>query len=178
MSALSAEKAAEPARFERSFTIYPEFAGRMTVSVFRCLLSTPRHIVTMIVPAVFVPVIVALGHRLGGIAAVGQFVLVLVAAAAVYATILLISYFPARNQIRERLPVRSEYSIALSEDSMRLKDASITIDISYHLYKSLRGSAKVVVLVPRLGRRPTVLPVELFTPESLAWLRSRLKDFS
>jgi len=100
--------------------------------------------------------------------------LVLCIVAAGYAVIFFILHRRARKQIRESFPVGSEYSIAMGEESMRLTDAFVTIDLSYRLYRSIRCSAHAVALLPRQGRRPTVLPVELFTPESLAWLKSRL----
>jgi hypothetical protein len=57
---------------------------------------------------------------------------------------------------------------------MRLKDQFVAADVSYKLYKSVRATKDLVALNPRRGRRPTLIPRELFTAESLAWLESKV----
>ena len=78
---------------------------------------------------------------------------------------------PARGLAVARMVGHITY---MSDDSMRLKDSLVTTDISYKLFKSVRTSTDVVALNPRRGRRPTLLPRELFNSESLAWLTSRV----
>ena len=173
MSEPSTEKVAEPARFERSIMINSAFAGRMAASAFRQLLLTPGRIVRIALPLLILAFFF-FKPGFDGIANAGMFALFLLAVPAIYLLIFLIAYFQARKQISERLPVGSEYSISMGEHSMRLKDSLVTTDIAYQLYRSLKTSEKLVVLLPQRGRRATILPIELFTPESLEWLGARL----
>lgn len=174
MSEPSTEKFAKPVRFESSITINRAFAGRITAATFRQFLLTPGRIVRIALQSLIVATFLSFALRFGGIAPVGMFVLFLLVTPTLYLLIFLIAYFPAQKQISGRLPVGSEYSIAMSQDSMRLKDSLVTAEISYQLYRSLRISGKLVILIARRGRRVTTLPIELFTPESLAWLAARL----
>jgi hypothetical protein len=174
MSDEAPTSAADSVRFQRTLTVDPKYAGRMTAATFRYVLLTPGRIVRIAFPSLVLAVFVSLGVDAGGVATVGIFILALLALPALYALVFLIAYFPARKQIGERMPVGSEYSIVMSDESMRLEDPMVATDISYQLYKSLRTSNHVVALIPRRGRRPTIVPRELFTAESLAWLASRL----
>jgi hypothetical protein len=174
MSDQAPTSAANSVRFQRTVTVDPAYAGRMTAATFRYVLFTPGRIVGMAIPSLILAVFESLGVGAGGVATVGVFILVLLALPALYVFVFLIAYFPARKQIAERMPVGSEYSIVMTDEWMRLKDPMVVTDISYQLYKSLRTSSRVVALIPRRGRRPTIVPRDLFTVESLAWLASRL----
>jgi hypothetical protein len=160
--------------FRRSITIDSKFASRMTIAAFRHLLFTPGRSARLMVPAVALGVFIALGVNAHGAAIVGVFLLGLLAIPALWVLVFLIAYFPARRQLSDRLPLGSEYSIVMSNNSMSLKDSMVATDVSYELYKSLRVSKDFVSLMPKRGRRPTLVPRELFTAESLAWLASRL----
>lgn len=174
MSEQSAEKVAEPARFERTLRIDPKFAGRMTSGTFRYVALVPGRIVRVAISSVAVATVFSFTLHPAGATSIWVAVLGLLAIPALYLLIFFISYFPARRQIGGRFPVGSEYSIAIGDDAMRLKDPLVTTEVSYQLYRSLRVSAKLVAFIPRRGSRPTLLPAELFTPESLEWLRSKL----
>ena len=167
---------ADSVRFQRTLTVDSKYAGRMTSATFRYVLITRGRVVRIAIPSLILAVFVSLAVGPGGIAAVGSFIMLLLALPACYVLVFLIAYFPARKQIGERMPIGSEYSIVLSDESIRLKDRMVATDISYQLYKSLRASSDVVALIPRRGRIPTIVPRELFTTESLAWLTSRLNE--
>ncbi len=167
---------ADSVRFQRTVTVDSKYAGRMIAAASRYVLLTRGRIVRIAIPSLILAVFVSFAVGPGGIAAVGPFIVMLLVLPAFYVLVFLIAYFPARKQIGERMPVGSEYSIVLSDESMRLKDRLVATDISYQLYKSLRASSAVVALIPRRGRRPTIVPRELFTTESLAWLTSRLNE--
>jgi hypothetical protein len=168
------EMAAPTVRFECTFTVDSKFASRITAATIRYVVLTPGRIIQIALPSVIVAVFVTAALNPGGIAAVGVFILALLAFPAMYVLLFLSAYIRARKQVGERLPVGSEYSITMSDDSMRLKDSFVTTDISYKLFKSVRTSTEVVALNPMRGRRPTLLPRELFNSESLAWLTSRV----
>jgi hypothetical protein len=161
-------------RFQRTLIVDSKFASRMTAATLRYVLLTPWRIVRIALLSLFIAIIITFGVARGETASVGIFIVALLALPVFYLLVFLIAYFPARRQINSRLPVGSEYSIVMWDDSFRLKDPLVATDVSYQLYKSLRTSRDVVSLMPRRGRRPTIVPRELFTTESLGWLASRL----
>jgi hypothetical protein len=161
-------------RFERSMTIDARFAGRTTVATLRYVLLRPGSILRLALTSFIVAVLITLSVHPGGIVGFGVYVVGVVAFPALYVLIFFIAGLIARKQIRERLPIGSEYSLTLSDDSMRLKDQFVAADVSYKLYKSVRATKDLVALNPRRGRRPTLIPRELFTAESLAWLESKV----
>jgi hypothetical protein len=174
MAEPSTEGAAKPLRFERTVEIDPQFAGRVTAGTLRYLLLTPSRLIRIIALSLVIAAVITLAAHTDGAVAVGVFDLGLFVIPAVYFLIFALTLSRAKKQLDDRLPVGSLYSLAMSEDTMVLKDALVTTEVSYQLYKSLQASKSLVVLNPRRGRRPTILPRELFAADSLTWLAARL----
>lgn len=166
-------------KFERVITIDSKFADRLTAATFRYLLLTPSRMIRAAILSAFVAVIVSQAADPGGLATVGLFIAALPLLPIVYSLIFLIAFRAARKQIRARLPAGSQYSITMSEGSMRMQDSLVINEVSYRLYKSVHANKYVVGIQTARGRIPSaVLPRELFTPESLAWLRERVAQES
>ena len=165
-------------RFERVITIDPKFADRLTSATFRYVFLTPSRMIRAAILSAFVAAIVSLSADPGGLATVGLFIAALPLLPIVYSLIFLIAFGAARKQIRARLPAGSRYSITMSEGSMRVQDSLVVSEVSYRLYKSVHANKYVVGIKTARGRIPSVLPRELLTPESLAWLTERVAQKS
>lgn len=164
----------DASRFESVMRIDSTFAGRMTAAAFRLILLKPRMIIFIVSFCLIVAFLAAVSDDQGGAAAIGLGVAALLVALAIFFLVILFGYFRARNRTRVRFPVGADYSMSMSEDVMRLQDPLVSVEISYKLYKSVRVGKDIVALNPKVGRTPTIVPRELFTPESLAWLTAKV----
>jgi hypothetical protein len=166
----------EAVRYEHTLQIDSQFAGRLIAAIYRYQVLTPGRLIRMLLPGLLVAAALSLTVNPPGLATAGVFMLVLLAFLVLYALVFVVSYFPTRRQLRERLPVGSEYSIALTDTVMRLKDPKVSTEVSYSLFKSVRETKDLVALIPKRGRRPTLVPAGLLTPDALAWLTARLEE--
>jgi hypothetical protein len=164
--------------FTRSVIVDVGFAGRMTRATFRTVLVTPRLIVTVIALVVVLASLAATYLSPDPLPGSGVLLLIAAVLAILYPLIFIIGFFQGRKQLRDRLPVGSEYSMAMTESSISLRDPLASVSLSYALYKAVRIHKDVIALVPRKGSRPTIIPGELFTEESLRWLRVRITALS
>lgn len=175
MAKQAPETAVAPARFEGTLTTDAKFAGRLAAATLRYHLLRPRPLITIaLVPLILLVLVPTIALRAGNDAPLSDIGLALLVFLAVYTLVVVKAYFLAKERISDRLPVGSEYSISMSDDSIRMKDSLVTTDISYKLYRSVRSTKDLVALYPRRGRVPLLVPSELFTSESLKWLSSRL----
>jgi len=167
--------APNPSRFECTVEIDTQFASRVAAGMLRYLYVRPGRLIRIVVLSLVVAAVLTLAAPLDGIAPLRVFLLGLVVVPAIYFLIVAITFRLAKNQVNDRIPVGSLYSITMTEDTMAVKYHLVTTEVSYELYKSLRASKSVVLLKPRQGRNLTILPRELFAEDSLAWLGSKLR---
>lgn len=166
-------KALQP-RFERAITVDDGFASRISRTAFLSVIRTSARIFRIAVGSL----VIALGvwlysQPLGPLAWVFA-ALSLPIVPLVYALAYRISQIPVRRMIRSRFPAGSTYTLELFDDGLKVTTGMATSELSYDLYSSLRVDPYFVSLGFTAGGPPTMLPRELFTDESLAWLSKSL----
>jgi hypothetical protein len=163
-------------RFHGEYVTTPKFAAQLTGASFRMVLLRPARIVSYAILAILVVSVLvstAANVRNGGTAFAGYlFVGIFVAA---FSLIYVLGYFAGRRRVEKRLPAGSRYTLDLYEDTMALGEPMSKTELSYALFKSATRYGHFVRLERRIGRIPTLLPNELFTDESLAWLAERVR---
>ncbi len=174
MSEAAEEPMVDTVLFKHTLLVDAQFAGRMTRASFRAILLTPARVITYAAIVLLFSIIGA--TSLGSDSASSSFpgLAIMGALSALYVLIFVIAYFQSLRQLRQRLPMGSEYAMALSDSALTLKDPLATVSLSFALYKSIRVYKDVVALIPRRGSRPTIVPREMFTDESLTWLKVRI----
>jgi predicted anti-sigma-YlaC factor YlaD len=165
--------ATEPLRFERTYVTGPDYAAKVTSAVYRNLFLKPARLIRLIVLLAIVVILLAFifispsPNRVGPQIAVVVFILL-------FAGLMVGSYFRARRKIAEQIPVGTVYSIGFREDTFSLGSTMVKSELSYRLYTAAVRRGEFVFLTLRSTKRGSPLPAELFTPESLAWLDSKL----
>jgi hypothetical protein len=163
----------EPLRFEREYVTGPDYAARVTSAIYRNLYLKPARLVRFIIFLVVVIVLVGFifaspaPNRVGP--QVGVVVVVII-----FAAVMIFSYYRSRRKIAEQIPVGTVYSIGFRNETFALGGALVKSDISYRLYTTVVQRGDFVFLTLRTTKRDSPLPAALFTPESLAWLSSKL----
>ena len=170
-------EAAEPGviRFERSMTIDENFASRLTAASIRHV--TPKiSRMLLVVALALVSLSVFFAAKANNWGAVAALVATFGGLLAIFFALFMVSFQTSRKQVSAQLPVGTEYSLNLYDDSLRIAVPHGASDLSYDLYTSVLAKKDVVVFTAKVGREPTFLPRELFTEESLAWLSQKIKS--
>ena len=167
-----------PARFTRTITIDPQFAHRNAMAGIRFILLSPNALWTMTMSSLVLSVGLVVLFRPSGTVLPVLFISALLALPVLWAIAAVRGYRRGLKFSAIRTPVGSTYTLTLTDEFVRVQDSMVTIEFSYRLYKSLSTTKTLVVLHERAGRGQTLLPREIFTPESLNWLARRLRTSS
>jgi hypothetical protein len=144
----------------------------------RFVLLSPNALSTMIMSSLVMSVGLIVLLRPSGAALPVLFFAALLALPALWAIAAVRGYRRGLRVSAVRTPVGSTYTLTLTDDFLRLQDSMVALELSYRLYKSLSTTKGLVVLHERARRGQTLLPGEIFTPESADWLARRLRKAS
>lgn len=170
-------RAAEPGavRFERSMIIDESFASRITAASIRHV--TPKISRMLVIVAIaLVSLSVFFAANSGNRSAAWTLFAIFGTLFAILFGLFSVSYRASRKRVSEQLPVGTEYSLTLYDESLRIAVPYGASNFSYELYASVLAKKDAVVLTAKLGREPTFLPSELFTEDSLAWLTQKINS--
>jgi hypothetical protein len=164
--------AAEPLRFEHSFTTGPDYPSKVTRAVFRYLLLTRRRLVLPIIILVVVA-LVGVTQSVSGTPSI--FVPVfLVVYVVFYVLIYGVGFATTVRRTRARIPAGSVFSVGFRSETLAVRSPQVSSEVAYSYYRAAERRGAFVLLRQRATRASSLLPGELFTDESLAYLQSRI----
>lgn len=155
-----------PVRFEGQFHVGPDYARRAARGFFTFSLTRPRSWISL--------VLLVVGLALITLPSGANAWIVLVAAVVAAVVTLLIQRSRMLKRFEVIAPTGSEYSIELFDDVLNLSSPLGSSQTLYVAYEAISSRSDLVFLKQRTARIYLVLPVELFTPESLAYLREKI----
>ena len=160
--------AAEPLRFERTFTTGPDYPSKFTRAYYIYLFSSPRRFVPLLlIIAIFIAIALLSPARGTSWVIPGLYLAVLVV---LYTAI----YFLTVRNVRARIPAGSVFGVGFRSDTFVMRSPQVTSEVAYSLYKSCERRGNFVVLRQRIVRVASFLPAEIFTDESFEFLRSKI----
>jgi hypothetical protein len=166
----------EPLRFYRSFTVGQDFPDKLARASFRYLLLNPIGLIRVIAVAVALAAaayITSLKSNGPGYAlTIG--VVGVIGLLAVVAIVSVIGFTLERRRMRRQIPGGSEFAVGFRENTLLMQSPMDTAEVAYDKYQSFETTGDFVVLRQRQSRILNFLPVECFTPESLAYLREKI----
>ncbi len=165
-------------RFERTYTTDVDYVGRLVKSFAAYNYSQPSTLVR-------IALLLVLGTGVSISASLsegpGPAYLVPTTAVVVFALILIgvligfrLNVGRLRKQLAATVPVNSNYAIGFRRDTMMVRGPLSNVEVSYRAYESVATRGDFVFLKNRGARVRTLLPGQLFTPESLAYLREKI----
>ena len=166
----------EPLRFYRSFTVGPEFPSKLAVASFRYILFSPIGLVRVLVVAIAFAVAAYLSTvRSNGQAyAFGIGALGFAGFVVVIALVTVIGFVVERRRLRDRIPAGSEFAVGFRDATILMRSPMDTAEVAFTQYQSFEQVGDFVLLRRRSSRILNFLPVECFTPDSLAYLREKI----
>jgi hypothetical protein len=161
-----ATTAPEPARFEGQYTIDSNYPSRLANAFF-------RHV--SFKPARWLPSVVLTGALFAVGVWLGSYYWVIGFAGVIgFAMSIPIAIGRTRSRLEQIAPAGGQYAIAMRDESLTVHAPLGTSQVAYRAYESLGTGGGFVFLRQRASRIYTILPTELFTPESLEFLRAKI----
>jgi hypothetical protein len=164
--------ALEPFRFERSFMTEPGYASAVTKGLLRYVLLARRRVVTQVIILVVFVVIGIVGSYSGelswGVLALpGLYLLVYVVTCALI-------YLVFGRQMRARIPTDSVFSIGFRSNTFTVRSPQVSSEVAYRYYRSAERRGDFVLLRARATGAGSLVPAEILTDESLAFLQAKI----
>ena len=155
-------------RYGADYTVGSEYPRQGAREFFLAAALKPARLIP---PVLIIAAAVALGLAVGGI-------WWLVAFGGVVGFIISIPVAIRRTRKRFEVIVAAggHFAVKLEGDSLTVTTPLATSQVSYYVYESVSERGSIVLLKQRASRIYTVLPAQLFTPESLDWLRRKIID--
>jgi hypothetical protein len=173
MDDANAHERTEPLRFARTFETGPDYPAQVTRAVWRNVYSQPARLVrTVILAAVVIALLVVVFASPAS--GSSTYKIAIVVFIVIFAGILISTYFRSRRKIAEQIPVGSLYTIGFRDDTFTVTGPLVTSTVAYRAYIKAYRQGDFVFLTSRATKRSSAFPGELFTPESLAWMQSKL----
>lgn len=160
--------AAEPLRFERTYSTDEQYPVRFTRAYFGYIYSRPRRLVPLVVILVCFALITATSPAHGTSWIFPAFFVVLLAVT--YA----VTYSITLSKIRARIPAGSTFGVGFRSATFVMQSPQVTSEVAYSLYMTCERRGTFVVLRQRVIRVSTFLPAEIFTDESFEYLRAQI----
>jgi hypothetical protein len=167
-----------PTRFHGSFTTSDGYVQDLVRTFVAYTYSRPRGFLTLVLAIVIgglagYEISTTRSHEPAGVNINTVVVTVVVIALALGAGILL-SVRRLRRQFTATIPLNSTYTIWLRDSDLRLRGPLSESTVAYRAYESVETRGDFVLLKNRGSRVRVLLPAQLFTPESLAYLREKV----
>ena len=160
--------------FSSSYVTDDQFARKVTSATLRILFLRPARLIPLIVVVVcFLFVLLsslALPSSGGDISPLVLITVVLVLVIGLN----VLAFRRITRRVAQRLPSGSMYTLELLGDRMIVGQPLAKSELSYKLFRSIAREGEWVRFVQRIARTTTLLPFELFTPESFDWLAARI----
>ena len=173
MNIYPAEDPTDPVRFTSSTTVDEDFAKRMSLGMMKNLILRRRRLWSLVPPLLFL----LLGLRAMSNSADTPWVVLLpgLLLLAAFGTVFAIVYARLISDMRNRYPVGSDYSIVLRDSGLGVTTTDSSSFSSFRLFTEVRVTRELLVLEPTRGSAPSMLPIELFSADSIEWLNSKVK---
>ena len=152
--------------FPREYVIDAGFADRVGTAFFRFSAWRPSRI---LIPVVAIAVVSVIAGAIGlpwYILTFGGLVGWMVG--------LFLNWRRLRAQLKKSAPAGGMFAIGFRDDAVVLATPRSTTDNDYRAYEELITYRGFVFLRVRATKSYTLLPGELFTPDSLQWMRDRM----
>lgn len=152
--------------FPREFVADPEFARRIGSAFFRFSAWRPSRILVPVIAIGAVSVIAAVLGLPWYILTFGGAIGWMVGLA--------LNWRRLRTRLKTSAPAGGMYAIGFRDDGVVLATPRSTTESDYRAYEELIAYSGFVFLRVRATKSYTLLPGELFTAESLQWMRERM----
>jgi hypothetical protein len=163
----------EPLRFARTFVTGPDYPAKVTSAIWRNVYSQPARLVrTVILGVIVVALVVAV--FISSAPGSSTFKIGIVVFILIFAAVMISAFFRSRRKIAEQIPPGSLYTIGFRSDAFTVTGPLVTSTVAYRAYTKAYQQGDFVFLTLRSTGRSSAFPGELFTPESLAWMQSKM----
>lgn len=164
----AAQIAAEPLRFEHTYSTDDRYPVRFTRAYFAYIYSRPRRLVPFVVILILFAVIAATSPAPSTSWIFPTFFVLLLGVT--YA----VTYSMTLSKIRARIPTGSTFGVGFRSATFVMQSPQVTSEVAYSLYATCERRGTFVVLRQRVIRVSTFLPAEIFTDESFEYLRTQI----
>lgn len=176
------QTSAEPLQFERQYVTDADYPKRLSKAFVSLALSKPRAWMSLALTVLVAILIVVEGATFHGANSDGGLLATdfLIAVILVVLSTLALAFGVWRTYARNRrrfaasIPTGSLIAIGFRDETVASRGPQGHGEVNYSVYQSVDRRGDFVFLRQRGMRSYGALPAELFTPESLAWLRSKV----
>ena len=160
--------------FSSSYVTDDQFARRVTAATLRRLFLRPAMLIPLAILLICYLVLAIGAATTPGSAGTPAPLIVLLFVLVLLVGLNFLTFRRITRRVAQRLPSGSMYTLELLGDRMIVGQPLAKSELSYKLFRSIEREGEWVRFVQRIARTTTLLPFELFTPESFDWLAARI----